>query len=104
MTESERLLVIWAASQRRKGIALNASGRVRPLRALTDPSTTLPLAFTRATLDRSSFFARRQVATADNLSDLILVSTEANPVLVPVSVAAAVLGWSDVTDYLPTEI
>jgi hypothetical protein len=90
-----RLLVVWVSDERSKRT------RARPLTALTDPSTGLPLAFTMDVLDRSSFFSSRPTATEESLSDLLLTATATAPVLVPTHVATACLGWTDFAPYLP---
>lgn len=62
-----------------------------------DSTSHLPLAFIAKNLRNSSFFANLPIQSPETIAEALLASTARNPVLVPVSLAAAQLGWYQYT-------
>ena len=93
-TESELGLLVW----------LNPEHTTKPqsrlLSTMTDHSSINPMAFPISLLRRNKMFSACPTAEDANITELLFSSAPERPVIIPIPVARAQLGWEEF--FVPT--
>jgi hypothetical protein len=95
-TEDQLGIVVWMNPKNKE------SHQSRFLETMTAENSTLPMAFPLSTLTKDRNWQNASlVRSKDEVFELIRSSERSKPLIIPLPIAKAALGWEDF--YIPTE-